>query len=343
MKAVKLPSGNWRIQVYLGKTEDGKKIRKSFTGENRKQVEAEAHQFLISHEEVNRSDSFGVMAERFIEDRRAVLSPSTIRSYIHIAERLKTRSVSFWDGSAYSISKYDMQGVIDHLVEDGLSPKTVLNYHGFISAVLDYSEAPSPQVRLPQKKRPNLNIPDSEKVKAVLDAAKDTEIELPIMLAAFGPLRRGEICALKWSDIQGYVIHVQRDCVLSPEKKWEYKLPKTLTSDRFVTMPGFVMEKLKEIPKADPDGFIFDMNPNQITDKFRRLLKREGIEDFRFHDLRHFCCSYLHGMNVPDIYIMQRSGHATTATLRQIYTHTLQNQSEEETKKIISGFNSIAK
>lgn len=168
MKAVKLPSGNWRIQVYLGKTEDGKKIRKSFTWENRKQVEAEAHQFLISNEEVTRSDSFGVMAERFIEDRRAVLSPSTIRSYIHIAERLKTRSVSFWDGSAYSISKYDMQGVIDHLVEDGLSPKTVLNYHGFISAVLDYSEAPSPQVRLPQKKRPNLNIPDSEKVKAVL-------------------------------------------------------------------------------------------------------------------------------------------------------------------------------
>ena len=46
MKAVKLPSGNWRIQVYLGKTEDGKKIRKSFTGENRKQLEAEAHQFL---------------------------------------------------------------------------------------------------------------------------------------------------------------------------------------------------------------------------------------------------------------------------------------------------------
>ena len=119
MKAVKLPSGNWRIQVYLGKTEDEKKIRKSFTGENRKQVEAEAHQFLISHEEVTRSDSFGVMAERFIEDRRAVLSPSTIRSYIHIAERLKTRSVSFLDGSAYSISKYDMQGVIDHLVEDG--------------------------------------------------------------------------------------------------------------------------------------------------------------------------------------------------------------------------------
>ena len=313
MKAVKLPSGNWRIQVYLGKTEDGKKIRKSFTGDNRKQVEAEAHQFLISHEEVTRSDSFGVMAERFIEDRRAVLSPSTIRSYIHIAERLKTRSVSFWDGSAYSISKYDMQGVIDHLVEDGLSPKTVLNYHGFISADLDYSEA------------------------------KDTEIELPIMLAAFGPLRRGEICALKWSDIQGDVIHVQRDCVLSPEKKWEYKLPKTLTSDRFITMPGFVMDKLKEIPKEDPDRFIFDMNPNQITDKFRRLLKREGIEDFRFHDLRHFCCSYLHGMNVPDIYIMQRSGHATTATLRQIYTHTLQNQSEEETKKIISGFDSIAK
>ena len=80
MKAVKLPSGNWRIQVYLGKTEDGKKIRKSFTKENRKQVEAEAHQFLIIHEEVTRSDSFGVMAERFIEDRRAVLSPSTIIS-----------------------------------------------------------------------------------------------------------------------------------------------------------------------------------------------------------------------------------------------------------------------
>ena len=46
-------------------------------------------------------------------------------------------------------------------------------------------------------------------------------------------------------------------------------------------------------------------------------------------------------MNVPDIYIMQRSGHSTSSTLRQIYTHTLQDQSQKETELILNGFKEI--
>ena len=341
MKATKLPSGNWRVQVLLGMDANGKRIRKSFSGINRKEVEAEAHHYLVTHSDAVKDDSFGVAAERFLLDRESVLSPSTMRSYRIIAKRLESRFGAFWESNIGTLRQADLQKVVDRLVRSELSPKTISNYYGFISAVLDYSGAKIPHPRLPQKRRPDLNVPDSDTVKAVLDAVKGTDIECPVMLAAFGPMRRGEICALKWSDIKGNVIHVQRDCVLSPEKEWVYKLPKTLTSDRHITMPDFVIEKLNEIKHQEDSDYIFSINPNQITDKFRRALKAADIPDFRFHDLRHFCCSYLHGMNVPDIYIMQRSGHATISTLRQIYTHTLQDQSESETKRILGGFNDM--
>ena len=174
---------------------------------------------------------------------------------------------------------------------------------------------------------------DETTVLHVIDLVRGTDLELPVLLAAFGPMRRGEICALRISDIKGNVIHVQRDLVLSPSKEWVEKPPKTLTSDRYITMPSHVMERIRAAVPAK-DGRLIDYNPNQLTDKFRRMLARNHIQAFRFHDLRHFCCSYLHGMGVPDIYIMQRSGHATSATLRQVYTHTLQDQSAIQTAAI---------
>lgn len=78
MKATKLPSGNWRVQVLLGMDANGKRVRKSFTGANRKEVEAEAHHYLVTHSDAVKDDSFGVAAERFLLDRESVLSPSTM-------------------------------------------------------------------------------------------------------------------------------------------------------------------------------------------------------------------------------------------------------------------------
>ena len=337
MKATKLPSGNWRCRVYLGTDPSGKQCWKSVTAPTKTAALAAATDLMLLKPTADKG-SFGSAVDRFIASRTITLSPSTIRSYNSIRATLE--KMALWDASIYRITTQSLRDLSAQLYAAGRSTKTVKNYVNFCTAVLRDEEIPVTSPRLPQKTRPELNIPDETTVLHVIDLVRGTDLELPVLLAAFGPMRRGEICALRISDIKGDVIHVQRDLVLSPSKEWVEKPPKTLTSDRYITMPSHVMERIRAAVPAE-DGRLIDYNPNQLTDKFRRMLARNHIQAFRFHDLRHFCCSYLHGMGVPDIYIMQRSGHATSATLRQVYTHTLQDQSAIQTAAITKRFDTI--
>lgn len=332
MKAVKLNSGNYRCRAEY-RDENGGRHWKSFTGPNKRLVESKALAFALANKQANKA-SFCAASRAYLQSRTAASSPATIRSYAAIDKRL-SKHVWFYEMDVSAISHDDIQRLINDLSQD-LSPKSVRNYWGYIHAILDEEGVVTRQPRMPQRVRTGLNIPDEETVMRVIKAAEGTDLEIPVMLAAFGPLRRGEICALTLDDIKGNVIHVCHDVVKSKDGEWIVKPPKTESSDRYIEMPQRVVDLIQK------QGYVYKHNPNVLSDQFRRLLKKNGIEHFRFHDLRHFCCSYLHAMNVADVYIMQRSGHATNYTLRNVYTHTLQNQSKKETDRILKRFDKMA-
>ena len=341
MKATKLPSGNWRVRIEIGKDERGRRLWKSFTGPDKSIVELAAAKFQVDHRWKENSidkSAFGEKANVFISSRSAVLSPSTIRMYKSSLKMLNAKMPWFCNKKAYAITTSDTQSVVDALVRCGLKPKTVRNYYAFITDVLNFCKVRLDPPILPQKVRPDYVIPDEMIIQKLLQKATGTELEIPIMLAAFGPLRRGEICALTMNDISGNVIHVSKDVVRASSGEWIVKPPKTFSSDRYIEMPEFVIARIHEVGVIVRDG----LNPDGLSHSFKRFLKKNDFPAFRFHDLRHFCCSYLHSQNVPDIYIMQRSGHSTTAVLRQVYTHTLQNQSKLVNMKINDEFAKMA-
>ena len=75
---------------------------------------------------------------------------------------------------------------------------------------------------------PHLYIPSDEDVKQLIGAAKGTEMELPILLAAFGPMRRGEIAALTIDNIHGNTVHVCVNMVRTENhNEWIVKTPKS--------------------------------------------------------------------------------------------------------------------
>lgn len=80
-KAKKLPSGNWRVQIYAGKDSNGKKIMKSFTAETKKEAELMALQFSANHREPVSEMTVGKAIDKYIESKSNILSPSTLRSY----------------------------------------------------------------------------------------------------------------------------------------------------------------------------------------------------------------------------------------------------------------------
>ena len=164
-----------------------------------------------------------------------------------------------------AITQEDIQKAIS-LEAVKLSPKTVRNIHGLVSAVLRvYRPSMALNTALPKKKRIQLYIPSDEEVKILMNAVEGTELEIPVLLAAFGPMRRGEICALEQSDINGNIVHVSKNMVRTIDNQWIIKAPKSFAGDRYIDFPDDVIERLPKRP-----GRIVDLNPGQLTDKFEK-------------------------------------------------------------------------
>ena len=333
MKATKLPSGMYRVLAYAGTDKHGKAVRKSFSGPDKRKVLSDAAAWIDEHRNVDDADcTFGDAVDDFMLLRGSALSPATLRGYTNISHQLRKKHKELWNARVYGISSNDVQSLVLQLSRSGLKPKTVKNYIGFISTVLQSKQIRMPIVNMPQKVRPALNVPDIFTVKRTLAAAMDnTELWICIMLAATGPLRRGEVAALRMQDIdfKNNVVHVCHDMVMGPDKEWHIKPPKTPTSDRYIVMPEELISAIRE------QGYVTNWTPKQIYNKFNWLLKKSGIDHYRFHDLRHFCVSYLKAMGVEDLYIAQRTGHSDYAVLRNVYAHTLQDHQKTVDKKIL--------
>lgn len=330
--AKKLPSGSWR--VLTSKVIDGARVRKSFTNKDKRKAELAAAEWVAKSENskienITLEEAF----KRYIESKENVLSPNTIRVYIHISQaHLK----SIMHEKVSNLTMEQIQRAIN-ITAASSSPKTVRNVNGLLSAVLKMFRPDFVlSTALPQKEPPALYIPDDNDIKKVMAAAKGTDMEVPILLAAFGPMRRGEICALTSNDIHGNIVSVTKAVAEDIDGNIVVKAPKNLSSYRDIEFPDFVIEKLKNI-----EGKITKISPSHITRRFKKLLAKNNIPSFRFHDLRHYNVSILHAMNIPDKYIMARGGWKTNQTMNKVYNHILKSKQSEYDNKILSHFNDI--
>lgn len=335
-KKNELPSGNIRIQVYDYTDLDGKKHYKSFTAPTKKQAQMLAADWKANKdreqpENLKIYDAIG----KYMDLKSGVLSPSTLRGYTTIRE-------NYFRGEFGRRKLEDLTNQIIQLwisdLSKKVSPKTVRNAYGLLVPTLEMFHPDFKlKVTLPAKKRPDLYCPSDEDVKKLLDHIKGTELEIAVLLAAFGPLRRGEICALTDKDIHGNVIEVNKSMVQGPDKLWYTKQPKTYGSYRQVEMPEMVIRKMDGI-----QGRIIKATPAQITNRFMRAINATKLPHFRFHDLRHYSASIMHAIGVPDEYILQRGGWATDNVMKSVYRDVIDLESVKQNRKIIKHFEEVS-
>ena len=343
MKAKKLPSGSWRCQVYSHTEEivqeDGsvkkKRIYKSFTcddptSKGRRKCEKMAADWVIDKENHKICNlTFGEALDQYIESRSSILSPNTIREY------KRTRKADLQGLMGIRIDSITQDKIQKEINKESLShsPKSVRNMHGLLSAVLrTYRPDFALSTALPKKVRPKLNIPTEADIQRLMEYVKDTDMEIPVLLAAFGPMRRGEICALDSKHIKGNIVHVEYSMALNENNEWVMKTPKSISGDRYIEFPGFVIDKINSI-----DGRVVKLNPAQVSNRFRRIIKKTGMPHFRFHDLRHYSASIQHALGIPDAYIMQRGGWGSDTVLKSVYRHVLEDKTEQM-NKIANGY-----
>lgn len=328
MTARKLPSGSWRCRVFSHyEIVDGKKKRiyKSFTStdptrKGKAEAEAAALAYKMGRKEAGHNLTFGSAADQYIASVGPVLSVRTVQSYKDI-KRLYLSDL--YDINVSDLTQDDIQAVINKYSVT-LSPKTVRNIHGFVSAVLrKFRPDFALRTVLPKKVRPDLYIPSDADISRLMAFCEGSDMELPILLAAFGPMRRGEICALDMKRIKGNTVHVCRNMVKSGSD-WIIKHPKSYAGDRYIEYPDFVAKKWKGLT-----GRITSLNPDDLTHRFEHILKNAGLPHFRFHDLRHYSASIQHALGIPDSYIMQRGGWSTDVTLKNVYRHVMEDKEKE--------------
>lgn len=316
MKIEKLPSGSFRIRkMYQGKTYT--------VVTDYKPTQKEALQLLAAEldkvQETKKRMTFKAAAEQYIETKENVLSPSTIREYTGTVKRL---SPDFVDKNLSDITAVDIQKEIN-LHAKTKSPKTVRNYHGFISSVLKtFRPNLTISTTLPQKTKSEPYIPTDEDVKQVIQASVGTNYEIAIMLACYG-MRRSEICALTLDDINDNIVTINKAKVLDKNKKWVIKTTKTEDSSREIWIPDELVAKIRE------KGSIYDGHPNDISDYLDALQTKLGIPHFSVHKLRHYYASMSHSLGIPDVYIMKAGGWKSDNVLKNVYRHAMKDKEFE--------------
>lgn len=340
----KLKSGTWFIQLRLG----GESIPVS--AKTKKDCIAQA-QYIKAEYKAGRRErkeknpkekkapTLSEAIDSYIDRRDAILSPSTIRGYKAIK---KTRFLPMMEKRLCELSSSDWQRACN-LEAKICSAKTLKNAWGFISSVVVDTGLQKPIVKLPQvpvSKRPFL---EPEQIRPFIDAVHKTDVEIPALLA-LSSLRRSEIMALRWENIDWgkRTIIVKGAKVYNEENKFVYKIEnKNSSSARIVPIMiddlFYALEKKKQ-----EDGFVVNCSPNTIRIQINRICEKNRLPLVGVHGLRHSFVSLAYHLGVPEKIVMEIGGWSDYQTMRKIYTHIAKSDVTKYSDKLKGFFSQSA-
>ena len=309
MTIEKLPSGSYRIRQM----DHGKLYTLTVKKKPSERVARQLIDEKIAMNATGTSMSFKIAAKKYVAVKSNVLSPSTIRGYNIL---IRNMDEAFQELDIMDIRTYDVQKLInDYSAEH--APKSVYNLNGFVVSVLRFF-IPNVVIltTLPQKPRKEPYTPSREDVIALLKEAESTEYYVPIYLATLS-LRNSEIYALTMDDLDGDQLTINKALVRSDHGYVLKETPKTDASNRVITIPHELAERIRE------QGFIHGDYPLGVDKYLRRTLPKLGIPFFSIHKLRHFFASYAHDLGYSEALIQKLGGWSTPETLRRVYRHAM--------------------
>jgi integrase len=353
-----LKKGVWELRVSLGKDPVTGKyglLSKTFHGNAR--AADSALRDLID-QQAPRTDgtgaTFGQLLDQWLEEcDRMDLSPTTMRTYrAQIKQTIRPRLGKVKLNQLTARNLDTLYGVMK---EEGKSPKTIRNHHAIISSALHQAvrwgwvrSNVADMAKAPRVAQRRVEAPSLEIVRTVIEAAekRDPVVASLLMLAALTGMRRGELCALRWSDVElkPGVIEVSRSVVVVVGGLAE-KTTKTDRSRRVALDPvgvallkmhrGRVVTWNKEAgAQLAADAFVFSplvectvpFRPDNVTSFFIRVRDEVGAKSVRLHDLRHFTATQLIGAGVDVRTVAGRLGHSDPSVTLRVYSHALEER-----------------
>jgi integrase len=220
------------------------------------------------------------------------------------------------------------------------NPATVVRYmaalsHAFTVAVKEYGwleDSPMRKVTKPKESRGRVRFLSDDERGRLLDACRESSnpnLYPVVVLALSTGMRSGEIMRLTWNDVD----LIRGRAILHETKNGER---------RAVPLTGHALEQVAALSKVRridtnllfPEKGNKPKKPIDLRTPWETALKNAGIEDFRFHDLRHSCASYLAMNGASLAEIAEVLGHKTLAMVKR-YSHL----SEGHTSRVVESMN----
>lgn len=225
------------------------------------------------------------------------------------------------------------------LSDSGLSGTTCKYVHATLHRALKtavqlelISYNPADKVDVPRKDRPEIVALNVEQCKQLLSMALLSEIYIPVLLGVCCGLRRGEVCGLRWEDVDFRANLISIRHTANYSGGFHLVPPKSRESKRTLVMPSMVASALMQEKEAQL-GYEneFDtvcirsggtpLYPKFLQSHFKMLLEDAGLPDIRFHDLRHTNATLLLRASVPPKVVSAMLGHSSIGLTMDTYSH----------------------
>jgi integrase len=244
----------------------------------------------------------------------------------------------------------------------GLSPRTVGHVHRLLHRAFGHAvkwsliaSNPAASADPPRVERTEVQILDPAQIKAVVAALCGRWIHPIVILALATGARRGELCALRWRniDLEAGRVAIEKSLEQTNEGL-RFKEPKTKAGKRSVSIPPSVAAQLREhwraqqeqrlalgLGRASEDDLVFGrldgpIPPDTLSQEWARLVRQLRLPRVTFHALRHTHVSALIRAGVDVVTVARRIGHSNPSLTLNVYSHLFGNP-DRQLAEIIEG------
>jgi integrase len=365
--------GHWAIVIDVRDAQTGRRKRRwhSFAGTKR-QAQVEAARLISELRNGTAVEPSRVTVAQFLDQWLGYIEPQVaprtherygeiVRTYLvpALGTTLLTKMQAMMISAAYA----GMLSGGRRRRNGGLSPRSVHHCHRILSQALQQavrwrmiSRNPCNDVDPPRVERRALKVWDIATMAQALECARSFRIFMPMLLAGMLGLRRGEIAALRWAQVD--LDRAQVSVVESFEQTRlgvRLKAPKS-GRGRKVALPTKVVAELRAWRtkqaqellrlgiRLNDDCFVCagedgqPIQPQSLTHAWHRFLARANLPRLRFHDLRHSHATHMLASGVHPKIASERLGHATVGLTLDIYSHVIPGMQEDAVARIDAAF-----
>lgn len=339
----KRKDGRWEARYVKGIDSNGKKVYGSVYAKTYRDVK-EKQRFFLMHKKLpnnqNKHLTIQRIIEEWLEDNKNQLKPSTKQKYISLSYNHIIPSLGHVDLdylTRKTIIDFTSQQLLKGKVNGGsLTSKTVNDILIVLKMALNYASKtyniniPTITLLKEKKKIANvLSIPDQQRLISYL--LEDMDVyKFGVLLALYTGMRIGELCALKWEDIncEHIIVNKTMQRLSTNNGKSEITIgePKSDSSCRII--PIFTMLRPYINLFRKPSGYVLQyedvkfVEPRLMQVHFRRIIHHAGLKDTNFHTLRHTFATRCIEADFDIKTLSEILGHSDVKTTLNLYVHS---------------------